>query len=375
MAAPAAVTQAWRSWNGPARLHGIDLARALAVLGMLAAHLITIDESFELGRPETWIDLVNGRSSVLFAVLAGVSLALVSGGIRGQESGRLATTRRRIAVRAAALWIIGAALIATGVPVYVILPAYAILFVLALPALRVRPGILWAIAAAILVGVPWFLPAIDLLPVWESDSGETVFLLLGWAYPFPLWIGFVLLGMAIGRSDLRRPTTQVLLLAGGVAVAVTAAIAASVFSASAVLLDAPYLDAVWSAYPHSGGILDAVGSAGVALAVTGACLLLCRTPLTWLLAPLRAVGSMPLTAYVGQIVAWAIAAALLLGDTGDLYAFRDLQPFWWFVAGAVLACTAWASIIGQGPLEWLLARLARAVVPERQRDAADRVDT
>ncbi|GAB2708453.1 heparan-alpha-glucosaminide N-acetyltransferase domain-containing protein [Microbacterium marinum] len=369
------MTQAWRSWNGPARLHGIDLARALAVLGMLAAHLITIDESFELGRPETWIDLVNGRSSVLFAVLAGVSLALVSGGIRGQESGRLATTRRRIAVRAAALWIIGAALIATGVPVYVILPAYAILFVLALPALRVRPGILWAIAAAILVGVPWFLPAIDLLPVWESDSGETVFLLLGWAYPFPLWIGFVLLGMAIGRSDLRRPTMQVLLLAGGVAVAVTAAIAASVISASAVLVDAPYLDAVWSASPHSSGILDAVGSAGVALAVTGACLLLCRTPLTWLLAPLRAVGSMPLTAYVGQIVAWAIAAALLLGDTGDLYAFRDLQPFWWFVAGAVLACTAWASIIGQGPLEWLLARLARAVVPERQRDAADRVDT
>ncbi len=71
-----------------------------------------------------------------------------------------------------------------------------------------------------------------------------------------------------------------------------------------------------------------VGSGGFALAVIGLCLLACRTALTWVVLPLRAVGAMPLTAYTAQLVVWAIVAVVLLGDPRDLAAFRDLEPFW-----------------------------------------------
>ena len=47
--------RAWRRLDGPGRLTGIDLARGLAVLGMLAAHLLTI-ELFDPGDPSTWLD-------------------------------------------------------------------------------------------------------------------------------------------------------------------------------------------------------------------------------------------------------------------------------------------------------------------------------
>ena len=63
--------------NGADRLGGIDLARGLAVIGMLAAHLLTIEEPFDLTRPQTWLDIVNGRSSILFAVLAATYSSLV----------------------------------------------------------------------------------------------------------------------------------------------------------------------------------------------------------------------------------------------------------------------------------------------------------
>lgn len=60
------------------RLLGIDLARGLALIGMMAAHFM-LSTTPELLNPTTWGGLVNGRSSILFATLAGVSLALTTG--------------------------------------------------------------------------------------------------------------------------------------------------------------------------------------------------------------------------------------------------------------------------------------------------------
>jgi len=366
------VRDAWRSWNGPARLHGIDLARALAVFGMLAAHLLTIEQDVVLSDPSTWIDLVNGRSSILFAVLAGVSIALMTGGRMPHRGGLLRVDRRRLAVRAGAVWAVGLLLTQTGVPIYVILQAYGILFLLAVPLLALSARALWAIAASVALAVPWVLPLIDGLPVWGSDAGRTLFLLTGWAYPFPLWIAFVVAGMALGRSDLGSASIQVTILASGVAAVVVGGGLSTVVGAGGVA-PGSYEEAVFSAEAHSGGLVEVIASGGFAVAVIGACLLLCRTPVTWLVAPLRAVGSMPLTAYVGQVLAWALVALAVFGDTTDLRAFRDLGLFWWFCLGAVLLCSAWAATLGQGPLERALASLSRRLVPREEASGADRV--
>ena len=66
------------------------------------------------------------------------------------------------------LWVIGIALILTGVPVYVILPAYAILFAAAIPFVRVRTATLWIGAAVVALVVPWLLPLIEAAPFWEK---------------------------------------------------------------------------------------------------------------------------------------------------------------------------------------------------------------
>ena len=48
----------------PARLRGVDAARGLAVLGMMAAH-VAVPRTLELDEPASWLAIADGRSSIL----------------------------------------------------------------------------------------------------------------------------------------------------------------------------------------------------------------------------------------------------------------------------------------------------------------------
>ncbi|GAA3034625.1 heparan-alpha-glucosaminide N-acetyltransferase domain-containing protein [Microbacterium dextranolyticum] len=345
-------------------MQGIDLARGIAVIGMLAAHLVYLAE-WDWRDPGTWTDVANGRSSILFATLAGVSIALVTGGASRPAPGReLGRARRALALRALLLWLIGLVLIATQVPAFIILPTYAVLFLLALPLLRLRARTLWIVAAGLAATMPWIEPLLDGLPVWRGEQGAMLMLVAGWHYPFPVWAVFVVAGLAAGRSGLGRPRTAWTLLAAGAALAALAYGADALRTALHPAGGRSYLDAALAARPHSGGLLEVFGGGGLALAAIGLCLLLCRVrPVGAVLLPLRAVGSMPLTAYVGQIIAWVLVAALVLGDVRDLQGMRNLQPFWPFAGATIMFCTAWGLRWGRGPVERLLAWVTRWVLP------------
>jgi len=364
VAAPTGVSGAlasrWRRFDGADRLAGIDLARGLAVIGMFAAHLLWIP-ALTWSDPATWTDVANGRSSILFATLAGLSIGLVSGGRAPVDGERLSFVRARLAARAGLLWLLGLVLIATGVPVYVILPAYAVLFLLALPFLRLPARVLLPLAAGLALVLPVAQALLDDLPFWGTEVGEAVALLVGWHYPFTTWIVFVLCGLGLGRLDLRALRVQAALLVVGLVVAAAAYGLDAVSGADRDGEAASLWGAIWTARAHSTGLLEVVGSGGFAVAAIGLCLLLCRTALRWLFVPLRAVGAMPLTAYTAQILVWAGVAAAVLGATGDLADFRSLDPFWPMALGTIVGCTAWTVLVGRGPLEWAFDRLTRLI--------------
>jgi uncharacterized membrane protein YeiB len=366
-ARPGWLASRWTRLNGPQRIAGVDLARGLAVLGMFAAHLLWIDEPFRWQDAETWVAVAEGRSSILFATLAGVSIGLTTGGRTPQCGLELRSSRVRLLTRAALLWLIGVVLILTGVPVYVILPAYALLFVLAVPLLRLSARVLLVSAVVLAVTMPVLQVALDDLPLWRTMPGDALSLAIGWHYPFTTWIVFLLAGMGLARAGIRRLGVQLWTLAAGTALALAGYGIAAGIGALEERPPGSFAAELWTAAAHSTGLLEVVGSGGFALAVIAACLLVCRTALVWIALPLRAVGAMPLTAYVGQLLVWAVLAAAVLGDTGDLAGFRDIEPFWPFAAGTVAVCTAWALLIGRGPLEWFVDQSSRLVA----RAAAD----
>lgn len=302
------------------RLVGVDVARGLALIGMMAVHVTPrLDPG---GSASVAYLLASGRASALFAVLAGVGLALAR-----------ATPRGAVA-RAAVIASVGLTLGLMDTPVAVILVHYGVLFMCAVPFLRLPAGRLVPIAAAWLVTAPVLAhvlraqvpPGPGGNPSWLSLTDPVqllVELLLTGYYPVLQWTGYVLTGLAVGRLALARKDVALMLLGTGAVVAGGAVVASELLLGP--LGGAAYVDATLQTYgttpttswwwlavatPHSGTPLALLHGAGSALAVLGAGLLLApmaRVPLL----PLAAAGSMTLTLYTLHVVAVGLGLRVL----------------------------------------------------------------
>ncbi|MFD6447002.1 heparan-alpha-glucosaminide N-acetyltransferase domain-containing protein [Promicromonospora sp. NPDC060204] len=404
--------------GGPGRVLGADIARGVAVLGMFTAHVgVTSDD---LGTFEGWLSLAHGRSSILFATVAGLSLALVTGGSTPFTGERMRTARARILVRVVLLLALVAVLDLFGTRVLLILGFYAAYFVLALPFLRVPPGRLAAIAVLVAVVGPVLvyygpeaLARAGLRAPHDGSGAATDFLLTG-HYPALVWMAYVLAGLALGRCDLRSPTVHLGLVAGGFGVAALTAVASAVLVADAGGLAAiegqlavtssdsvvpppawsdpwPPVSGLYLEGPHDDTMFEALGSGGFALGVLGLCLLLggvardgwsaadggaagavardgaqpggvlraARVIVLALVTPLAAVGALALTVYSLQIVAiwwWTRTYWDLLDPATN-------APLGWMVLVTLVVATLWRALLGRGPLERLFGWVARRAFP------------
>lgn len=325
-------------------------------------------------------ELASGRSAALFAVLAGVGLALAYG-----RRPSLPRAGAAVLLRAALIGAVGLVLGMLESGVAVILAYYAVFFVLALPWLRAGPRTLAAAAAVVALGMPFVSFAVrDELPPRGSASpvladlaepgrllGE---LLLTGYYPAAIWLAYLLIGLAVGRFALQRTATALRLAAAGAVLAVAAAGVSALLlgplggyaqlvdvvrtgdgSTAPQVVDAarfgnvPTTSPWWLATdaPHTSTPLDMVATTGTALFVLGLALLV-RGRVATLLTPLWAAGSMPLSLYTAHV------AFLGLTETDDPEPYYLAQ-----VAVVLIVATVWRRYVGRGPLEQVLARVTR----------------
>jgi hypothetical protein len=376
-------------------LLGVDAARALALFGMMSVHItpsVTV-----AGEVSTAYEIASGRASALFAVLAGVGLALASGGTTPPRGRALAAASAGTAARALVLLLVGLTLGIFDSGVAVILAYYAFLFIVAIPFLGLRSPVLLPLAVVWMIGTPFISHALRLQvergvpdnPTLESLSdpgGLLIDLTLTGYYPILQWTAYLLLGLGIGRLRLRTPRMGWWLLAGGTVMAVSAQLVswllleraggmAELVSAGAgshpvasrpleIALETGFFGVTpttswwWLsvAAPHSGTTFDLAYTSGVAVAVLGAMLLLGRLVGRGLW-PLAAIGSMTLTLYSLHVV---LLATVVPRDTPDALLVHIL------IAAAV--AIPWRTFVGRGPLEHLAAGvslLARESVTER----------
>ena len=327
---------------GSSRVVGVDVARGLAVLGMAVAH-VGDDDTARLPNGSSWLEAFDGRSAAGFALLAGVSAALLSA-----DRTRLAYARVRILTRAALLVPLGLMLEALGTPVVVILPAYAVMFAMLAVALAWRPRTLLATAAAVALLAP---PVALWLRDGAGASAGPLTILWQRYYPPMIWIAYLLVGLAVGRV-LRRPTTPRTLVAWGVGAAVLG-LATNALAMRTIHPGHTLQRALLTSEPHSSSPVELLANTGVTLAVLGACLVLGeRWPRA--LGPLAATGALALTVYAGQVVA---IAALGRGVVFD----PSIAVTAAFVLVTVAACMLWRATLGRGPLERLMHGASTAV--------------
>ncbi|WP_328690333.1 DUF418 domain-containing protein [Streptomyces phaeochromogenes] len=370
------------------RLIGVDLARGLAVFGMYAAH---VGPDPSVGGPLGFVlELARGRSSALFALLAGFSLVLITGRPhpRTGRAGRQAVAR--IVIRSVVLIALGFALTALDTEVDVILAFYGLIFLAVLPLYRLRARTLAVIAAGSALVMPQVLYVIrqsiddgtwaDAVIAWDplariGDTDGLIGLLFTGEYPVLTWMPFMIAGMAVARLDLTRTRirTRLALTGAGLAVLgyggswlalnlvpnarITIAAATDGDSGASAwwtdtvgdLID--HAPAAWLMVgaPHSQTTFSILGNAGVGLVVVAACVAATdRQPrFTRLATPVSAVGTIALTAYVLHIL--AIRAVGMEEET-----VPALIALLAFIATAMLFATLWTRHFRRGPLEYLL---------------------
>ena len=367
------------------RLAGVDVARGLALLGMAAVHIFP-EQSADGSLHPAYV-VAAGRAAALFAVLAGVGLALLS---RSGRLGGLGQVRVAVAVRAVLLLALGLGLGTADSPPLVILAYYGLLFVVAIPLLGLPVRVLAPLAVVWAVLSPLashLLRATVVDPfVVDEPGGDGLLVQLGVSgvYPVLTWTTYLLAGLAVGRLALRRRSVGVGLLLGGAALAVgarllSAALLSAAGGAAELARQTPELgregvdralsgglygvtpttDLRWLlvASPHTGTTLDLVGTTGSALAVLGLCLLVTARG-AGLLLPLACAGSMTLTLYTLHVLALRTHGPLLLDDRTELWLLH--------VAAALILATVWRTLVGRGPLEaviaWVSTRVAAATV-------------
>jgi uncharacterized membrane protein YeiB len=325
---------------------------------MYGAH-VGVTVPFDWADPGTWLDVVNGRSSILFATLAGVSIAIISGRTRPVSGTDLRAARIRVLVRAILVFALGIFLVSLDTRIAIILPVYAVLFVAALPVLRWRSRSLF-VAAAIVAVVG---PIAAVLATIMLPAGDPVHdLLLTGHYPAVIWIAFVLAGLGVGRLELAERRVQLWLLGVGLALAVVG-YGLGTLANRAVLASVPMppldIRMLATTEPHSGSPFEVVGSGGFAVVVLALCLL-AAPHARRLLYPLAAVGSMALSAYTAHVV-----IVFVIGDSA--FTQTDNGLYLAFVLGALVLCSVWTAVLGRGPLERLLSWASRTAARPTRR--------
>jgi hypothetical protein len=299
--------------------------------------------------------------------------------------------RAGIVARAALLVALGLVLGRVDSPPLVILIEFGFLFLVATLFLGLATRTLAVLAVAWVLVVPQLSHVVRTGPAGVDGSPQLpgalrvlqplVDLGLTSTYPVLVWTGYLLAGMAVGRSGLtgRRPWQ---LLVVGAAVAVLAKGASMLALAAAGGPEAlaghteglslvsgdmatqlqvgfsgtvPTTDWRWLLVtaPHSSTTFDLLHTGGAALAVLGACLLLVRQFGSRPFLPLVAAGSMTLTLYCAHVVALWRGGPLDLDDRALLYVAQ--------AAVALVVAVLWRSYVGRGPLEALAAWLERTV--------------
>lgn len=403
-ARPVGVTEPEVGSGRSTRLAGIDAARGVALLGMMAVHaLFAFDAA---GNPTVSYSIAAGRSAALFAVLAGVGISLTTGRARAEWDRTGAGAAASVGARALALAVIGLVLGYTDSNfATVILVYYSALFLLAIPLLfaSTRALVVVGVATAVVMPVASHLvrdglPGLDTHPSLTSLVTEPgvllVDVLVTGTYPALSWVAYLCAGLVIGRLRLSRPGVARRLLVGGIALAtgakalswalfaiaggrdalVTAGAASGMTETdvSDLLIfggdgNTPTDTWVWllTAAPHTSTLFDFAHTIGTSAAVIAFFLVVTDTAppafgsrVAALLTPLRAAGSMTLTLYATHVVFLSSPLDVLGATTGYL-----LQ-----VLVALVFATLWSRWRGSGPLESLVttaSRRARAAVTTR----------
>jgi len=354
------------------RIDGLDLARALAIFGMV---LVNFRLATGADEGAAWLlgfaGLFEGRAAALFVVLAGVGVSLMTRRARlSTDPGIHRSARWSLVRRGMLLFVIGLAYL----PIWPadILHYYGLYFLLASMVITCRGRTLLWLALAVMLSFPVLLVLFDYETGWDWASltyhgvwtvhGMVRRLLFNGFHPVLPWFAFLLWGMWLGRQELSDAGTRrrLLIMALGIWVIVEGG-----FLVLGALVqyrlgvgpesDLAVLTSTDMMPPLPQYILGAASLATVVtlLAIQVA---LSRPQSIWVRG-LVCTGRLSLTLYVAHVIL-GMGAMEALGRLGGQSIEFSLLATLVFCSAAVLFSVLWSRVFDSGPLEWGFRKIA-----------------
>jgi len=343
--------------DGPpadARLSGLDLARGVALVGMIVVNFDVVMVPPDAAA-NALAQLFQGRAAATFVVLAGIGFGL------GSVTAAADSFARKTLARALFLLVLG--LLNMLVFPADIIHYYAFYFAAGLLFIRLP---MWALALSIIVinavfmalllvldyDLGWNWHSYDYAGLWTWRGFVRNLLFNGWHPVFP-WLSFFVLGMGLARLNLSSARTQWTLLLAGLAIGVSVSLLSGVLMSAAGSVD-PELAVLFGTVPIPPVPLYMIAGGGAAATVSGACLILVRH---WpsQLAPFCVPGRQALSHYIGHIVV-GIGTLAFLGLTGSASGSEALAAAAIYCALMWAAALLWRRRFRRGPLEALMRR-------------------
>ena len=348
------------------RIAGYDLARSLAVFGLVVANFSHSVDHIDL----YWLHThIQGGATATFLVLGGIGVSLLTQRARITDAAhKSADSRKRLIKRAASLLVVG--ICCNLIWQANFLCFYSICIAIGALLLTASNRWLWSLAFVFAVMFAVFLSIFKYKVGWNWDTlwkGDPwtieVILFRAFLYRFHLifyWITFLLIGMWLGRRNVHHFRVRGVVFFGGIAVALIPACTSWLLIHYVPWLISGWHPSVSDLFSKAIGMLFTpvylLGICGIATAIIGGSLMLTQKyPDAKWTRPFIATGQLALTLYVAHlIIGRGILKALGVLDKTLPLAIGSAVIF---CICAVVFSHFWRKRYDRGPLEWGMRRI------------------
>ena len=356
------------------RIAGYDFARSLALFGLVAANFssgVQIDE-FEFIRPYLRALMQHGVIAT-FLVLGGVGISLLTQRIRVRnDSHGSSGSRKQLIKRAGGLLVVG--ICCNLIWHTSLLSLYSIYIIIGALLVTVSNRWLWSLVFACIATFAVFTFSVD---GFVGSYEITLMEQLGASNPWTVedidlyqirfhsrfsWMAWLLIGMWLGRQEVRDPKMRRNLFFGGIIVTLVAegvlwGLLFDIFFSPDSLYLLTILGRLAGNTLVLWDLLHFFGICGTAIAIIGGSLMLTeKYPDAKWTKPIIATGQLVLTLYVVHLI---IDSGLLVALGGS--EFETLSSA---IGSAVIFCICavifshfWRKRFEKGPLEWGIRRV------------------
>ncbi|UTW63123.1 DUF1624 domain-containing protein [bacterium SCSIO 12741] len=355
------------------RIYGFDLARGLALVGMVLVNFKTVmvlpsesDKSlYHL------LELLSGKAAALFVVLAGVGMTLMWKGAMDRGGKEKAAQVRII------LWKRALFLFVVGMSYYVIWPAdilhyYGVYLSFGVLFLALSRATLIASSLFLILIYPILLVTLNYEAGWDWNTLEytdfftpTGFfrnLFFNGFHPVIPWIAFLLTGVWVGRLDFNNKAMVAKLRWSSLVIFVLFTILSwgALKTAGPFLeMDAESVDFLFSTGPMPPSLFYMLSASSLAVFLITLCVSMAkRFPDSLVIRSLISGGQLALTNYFAHVVLGMLGLLMVTGKLEQAFSIEFAFGYsLLFSLFLVIGSHLWKMKKGRGPLETLMRKV------------------